>query len=206
MKKLRFGLIVAALVFAACDKIEVVALEPQSEQQALMTRTSISDDGHTYEVVTVGKTDLVLMDGTTYLLSDDIILSPGQVEFLRQEGLPQETISATRAAVSTKFVEYWPNGTIYYTIANNFLQPERVNNTIEHYHDNTGIRFVPRTNQRNYIEFVNVSGTTSWSYIGMIGEKQQIQISAGGTMGTVLHEVGHALGMYHEHERTDRNM
>lgn len=41
-----------------------------------------------------------------------------------------------------------------------------------------------------------------WSYVGRIGGKQDISIGSGcGFKGTVIHEILHALGFFHEHTR-----
>jgi hypothetical protein len=41
----------------------------------------------------------------------------------------------------------------------------------------------------------------------MIGGRQEIGLNRSGfyTYGTVLHEIGHAVGLIHEHSRTDRD-
>jgi Astacin (Peptidase family M12A). len=46
---------------------------------------------------------------------------------------------------------------------------------------------------------------TSYSNIGRQGGKQDLSFADWATVGTVMHEIGHALGMFHEHSRKDRD-
>jgi len=43
------------------------------------------------------------------------------------------------------------------------------------------------------------------SYVGRIENEQPMNIVSWGTPGIIAHEIGHALGMIHEHQRQDRN-
>ncbi|XP_037775832.1 blastula protease 10-like isoform X2 [Penaeus monodon] len=58
-----------------------------------------------------------------------------------------------------------------------------------------------------YLEFVRSSGC--WSYVGRQYRRwggQKLSIGRGCTkLGTVLHEIGHALGLLHEQSRSDRD-
>ncbi|MCX7044572.1 MAG: M12 family metallopeptidase, partial [Candidatus Sumerlaeota bacterium] len=65
------------------------------------------------------------------------------------------------------------------------------------------VTFIARTSQSNYIYVMNDSG--NWSYVGMIGGQQQMGIFNWNYRFIMSHEIGHALGLDHEHSRSDRD-
>lgn len=65
------------------------------------------------------------------------------------------------------------------------------------------LRFIPRSTQSHYIYVQNDNG--NWSYIGMIGGRQEMGIYNWDYKFIIAHEIGHALGLVHEHSRIDRN-
>eukprot|EP00112_Aurelia_sp_Birch-Aquarium-sp1_P024327 Seg765.1 transcript_id=Seg765.1/GoldUCD/mRNA.D3Y31 product="Meprin A subunit beta" protein_id=Seg765.1/GoldUCD/D3Y31 len=69
----------------------------------------------------------------------------------------------------------------------------------------TCLRFVERTVENDYIEFFN-NCSGCWSYVGRQRGKQNICLSDGcWGKGTIVHEIAHAMGFWHEQSRPDRD-
>ena len=72
------------------------------------------------------------------------------------------------------------------------------------------IQFVPYTNQANYVNIcVNGNGSgEGFSYVGLVNPLpaggQLLECGSGCTEATWLHEMGHTIGLLHEHQRPDR--
>jgi hypothetical protein len=70
------------------------------------------------------------------------------------------------------------------------------------------VAFRARTWEPNFIWIRNSSNDTNpsnSSYVGMVGGPQVLNITSWGSQRVILHELGHALGFWHEHQRSDRN-
>ncbi|XP_065305797.1 astacin-like metalloprotease toxin 4 [Dermacentor albipictus] len=70
--------------------------------------------------------------------------------------------------------------------------------------EETCLRFVKRAHQKDYVRLVSKEGC--YSYIGRNGAEQPLSLGRGcHFVGTVTHELLHAVGFFHEHSRPDRD-
>ena len=102
----------------------------------------------------------------------------------------------------------WPNATIPYDIDPTLPNQQRVTDAINHWQQNTCIRFVLRTpaNANQYQNFVHFQpGNGCSSFVGMRGGSQALTLGAGCSLGNAIHEIGHAVGLWHEQSREDRD-
>lgn len=121
---------------------------------------------------------------------------------LRQEELtdqPTESKTTGRTRAGSK----WPNKIVYYKIDPALPNPQRVYNAMTHWEANTSIRFVARTTQRGYVLFQNGSGCSS--NVGYSGGLQYVNLNSSCTTGNTIHEIGHTIGLWHEHSRSDQS-
>ncbi|MEN3110017.1 M12 family metallopeptidase [Uliginosibacterium paludis] len=165
------------------------------------------------------------------MLGGDMML--GNADYVRQHGVPdfgrllahrspeaakarQAQIAASNVSLSapagsssngvTRAVSRWPNNVLYYVIDSSMNTKGRqaITDGLAMLAARSPIRFVARTSEANYVNFT--AGSGCWSYVGMIGGKQDISLGSGCEYSFVVaHEVMHALGWQHEHQRADRD-
>jgi len=113
--------------------------------------------------------------------------------------------SSTRNGIKLDY-DKWPGGQIPYVISNAYTQRERavIARAMQAYHDKTCIRFVPRNKERDYLYIAKIDGC--FSDVGRAGGRQELSLHDGCVeYDTAIHELMHAVGFWHEHERWDRN-
>jgi hypothetical protein len=111
------------------------------------------------------------------------------------------------------FLRYqWPNAVIPIVVDPSIYangMGSVVHAAIAEFNDKTELCLVPRSGEDDYVR-INYSttlgpGVGGNSKVGKQGGGQYVNLAPGATKGTLLHELMHAAGFYHEQSRSDRD-
>ena len=140
----------------------------------------------------------------------DIVL--GRVEEIEAEpasaGTPASGVPGPglrRDIFSGSWDPGWPDGVIPYEISGDATPRElfRTRMAIAEWNDRTAVQFVPRTAETEYLLLEH----KGWGpcRVDVRGGHQLIAFTLDCDYWTTLHELGHAIGLWHEHDRGDRH-
>lgn len=155
-----------------------------------------------------------VVEGIAVVQGDIQIGTPEEVATPRPDAIRVAGIQGRHAIFVADPASRWPGGIVPYTISGDMtgLLRQRIQEAIDEFTTKTPIRWVPRTNQANYVQFstlppdVNECGDSA---VGMKGGAQSIRLSTSENCGLtdagVVHEMSHSIGKEHEQLRFDRD-
>jgi hypothetical protein len=224
LKKLSLLTLPALLLLAGCqlDSISpdrgggTVPVEPKkTEWEALPTGKSFLQDGEDSNGVPIYLP--VKFQDSSALVHGDIAIATGAGQLAELHAKlvdPEEDQPAALAKSSgviknstiTGGANAWPGGYIPYFVGGG-VDRKLVEEAVYEFNQAGGISYIPwQSKHTSYVVFMPTGGTTSYSSVGMIGNGPQgIYIVPGHGRSVMIHEMGHAAGMYHEQMRSDRD-
>lgn len=143
---------------------------------------------------------------------DGIALFEGDIELGSTEEVEQQTAACRAASLEPGIAQNvttapdlrWPKAVVPFEIAPDLPNQQTLREAIAHLQDYTVVDFVPRSVEADYVRFVYHPSVND-SRIGRVGGEQLIRLTDNFDRGTVLHEMLHCLGVWHEHSRPDRD-
>jgi len=192
--RLSYLVLISLVSCARADSPEMFVADPSMQNDFTdQLPSSGASQGFTYEIIQ----GLAVMEG-------DILLG-----YVNEHGDLADRLRARGVGKSDLF-NRWPDGIVVYEkpVNHSQLQQDNVALAIAHWTENTTLSFIERTeeNASEYSHYVQFRATNSCaSHVGMIGGPQPIYISDACSVGSIIHEIGHAIGLFHEHTRPDRD-
>ncbi len=130
------------------------------------------------------------VQGDSYLIEGDILVEPALEKDMK--GTARRT-------------GRWDKGIVPFVVDDSIPNPSRIADAAAYLNAHTSIRLVARTNEASYVYFKNNGTAGCSSFVGRQGGKQIINVPDWCGSGSLVHEVLHALGFYHEQSRPDRH-
>jgi hypothetical protein len=139
----------------------------------------------------------------------DIVIDPKDAP--TYEGGPEEKVTVYGIITGNRY--RWPDGVVPYEIDAAIPDAQRhaILDAIAHWEANTVIRMPERTaanasQYADYVRFVPVPPEDHcWSSVGRQRGRQLIGLAPRCAAGPIIHEIGQALGLWHEQSREDRD-
>jgi len=137
------------------------------------------------------------------ILAQDMLLSETQLRGFHQDGL--DALIQSGKSLKSEFL--WPGGVIPFVINEDAMSHrDSIVAAMDTITSMSCIRFKEASDStKAYLRFQG-SGKGCWSYLGYLGRPQPLNLGKEcGAVGTIMHELGHALGLVNEQARADRD-
>lgn len=105
--------------------------------------------------------------------------------------------------IPSKGILLWPNATIPYKIDSKLTSKLKIEKAMKAWSINSPIKFVKHSAESHYVVFKATTHNVCSSQVGLVGGRQEILLGKNCGYTNILHEMGHLIGLQHEHNRPD---
>ncbi|XP_039248817.2 meprin A subunit alpha-like isoform X2 [Styela clava] len=184
--------------------VSLVAIS-QALRIPINLRRGLQDLDQNGPIARVRKTFRNNIDSAVFNIDEQPEITYVNKDLSLKEGDIMQSKQRNTLLSSTNEQYLWPKKIpVMYDDTISLLAKAAIDEARREYELRTCLSFPERTDEENFIQFTTLSGC--WSYVGMQGGSQNISIGQRcEMMSTVVHEMMHAIGIWHEQSRADRD-